>query len=406
MDADVSAIVAQLGEVTAADSQALEHICGTTAARLVEAGVEPPFELTTTDLAADPWLICAERYWGRRLRTHPGVETAALCARWLGTRTAGLTPHQRAAISESWALSFAFATRDTVESHHDLTAAVDSIVRQFAGSSPEVCAFAAMYHASKLRTNYWFDELHLFLESSPLISVAGEQPHGALFTALRAFAAYGSRRRTVEYAASLFGEAWAASPRSQQVMDVLLHALSAAPPFPGQGEQLRACAEEAVAAYPDDHTFRFRLATGQRQCARYAEAVDSLDAALRLLSTARLWDSPFRQQYLRDREVSLDLMRDRACAAVRQQAAERSDEESRQLRGRVQDPNMLIRLVGLVAVLTVTFMVFAAGIAETDPAASLRTRLGQEAALGVSLLLLTVIVTAAARFVGRHERLR
>ncbi|ABW12492.1 hypothetical protein Franean1_3080 [Parafrankia sp. EAN1pec] len=99
-------------------------------------------------------------------------------------------------------------------------------------------------------------------------------------------------------------------------------------------------------------------------------------------------------------------MWDSAHAGARQQEAESGGEEAQQLRSRVQDPSMVIRLVGVVAVLTVTFMVFVAGIAETDPAASLRTRLGQEPALGVSLLLLVVIVTAAARFVGRHERLR
>lgn len=379
----------------AAGARELERVCEEVAAELVAAGVEPSFRIESVDWAGGATLICAERYWGRRLRTHPSVETAALCAQWLATHTVGLTPHQQAAIGESWSLGFGFATRDTVESRHELTTAFGGIVDQFAGSSPEICAFAALHHAAKLRANYWFDELDLFLESSPLASAIGEQPHGALFTALRAFAAYGSRRRTVEYASSLFDEAWAASPRSQQVMDVLLHALSAAPPFPGQGEQLRARAEEAVAAYPDDHTFRFRLATGQRQCARFAEAVASLDAALRLLSAARLWDSPFRQQYLRDREVSFELMRGYARTAARQRDVESRDEDVQQARDLVQDPSTMIRLVGLVAVLAVAIMVFAAGVADIDPAASVRTRLGQEAALGASLLLLTLMVTIA-----------
>lgn len=169
---------------------------------------------------------------------------------------------------------------------------------------------------------------------------------------------------------------------------------------------MRARAEDAVAAYPDDHTFRFRLATGQRRCARFAEAVDSLDAALRLLSAARLWDSPFRQQYLRDREVSLDLMRGYARTATRQQDAESRDEDIQQVRDRLQDPSMMIRLVGLVAALAVAITVFAAGVAETDPTASVRTRLGQEVALGASLLLLALMVTTATRFVGRHEKPR
>ncbi|SBW27975.1 hypothetical protein FDG2_5487 [Candidatus Protofrankia californiensis] len=404
MDADVAAILAPLKEVTAADLQALDRVCETTAASLVAAGVEPPFQVTSADLAGDPWLICAERYWGHRLRALPTIETAARCARWLGTHATGLTADQRAAISESWALRFAYTTRDTVESHHDLTAAVGSIVSQYAETSPDVCIFAALFHAGVLRANYWFDELHLFLESSPLTAAAGGQPHRALFTALRAFAAYGSRRRTVEYAANLCTEAWAASPRSHQVMDVLLHALSVAPPFPGQGEQLRARAEEAVAAYPDDHTFRFRLATGQRRCARYAEAADSLDTALQLLSAAREWDSPFRPQYLRDREMTLDLMRQDTHAAVPRQETDSWDMDAQRLRRRALDPTAAIRLVGLVAVLAIAVLVFTGGMADAGQV-SLRIRLGQEAALGGSLLLLALIVNVTTRLVvGRRGR--
>ncbi|GAB3579748.1 hypothetical protein GCM10027445_48900 [Amycolatopsis endophytica] len=42
-------------------------------------------------------------------------------------------------------------------------------------------------------------------------------------------------------------------------------------------------AEEAAAAFPDNHIFRFRLAAGRRLRHRYGQALDGIDAAPRLL---------------------------------------------------------------------------------------------------------------------------
>lgn len=99
-------------------------------------------------------------------------------------------------------------------------------------------------------------------------------------------------------------------------------------------------------------------------------------------------------------------MRGYARTAARQRDVESRDEDVQQARDLVQDPSTMIRLVGLVAVLAVAITVFAAGVADIDPAASVRTRLGQEAALGASFLVLTLMATIATWFIERHEKQR
>ncbi|GAB3668387.1 hypothetical protein GCM10027589_34820 [Actinocorallia lasiicapitis] len=141
-------------------------------------------------------------------------------------------------------------------------------------------AFAALYHAGKLRGNFAFDELRVFLESSLLALSAGRHLDSALFTALRAFAAFGSPSMTVDHAVSLLDSAWNSPDRTRHVIDVCLNALGAAHPFPDKGVLLRDRAAEAVELFPSDHLFRFRLAVGQRLC-------DDPDAAL--LSIAGTW---------------------------------------------------------------------------------------------------------------------
>ncbi|THJ24985.1 hypothetical protein, partial [Candidatus Frankia alpina] len=278
---DIDSIVGRLVQVTAADSRELDRVCEAVASALVDDGVEPPFQIRSADFTADPWLVCADRYWRLRLLAEPTVSVAARCARWLEEHSGQAGPAERRTITETWALGYAFIARDTVESREELTDVVEPI-REQVGGSPTVFSFAALYHAGKLRANFWFDELRWFLESSPLTLAAAGQGGDPLFVALRAFAACGSRTVTIGEATNLLTQAWTAQPRSRHVVDVCLHALWASP-HRDHVEQLRRWAEEAVTEYPHDHTFHFRLAAGRRRCGHHRDALDAIDGALRLL---------------------------------------------------------------------------------------------------------------------------
>ncbi|ORT46753.1 hypothetical protein [Frankia sp. KB5] len=394
MDTDIAAILTKLDQVDPTDPRDLRRVCDTAAAALAVAGVEPPFQVRAVDAVGDPRLICSRLYWGRRLLTEPTMEVAAQCARWLAAHTNDLTAQQRDAIVEAWSLGFADATRDTVDSRYDIAAATGRLADQPA----DVRSFVVLYHAAKLRANYWFDELDLFLESSPLIATGRDQTHGPLLAALRAFAAFGSRRRTVEYATGLFTQAWDAAPRSRQVVDVCLDGLRVAPPFEGRGEFLRRHAAEAATTYPDDHKIRYCLAQGQRMCGLLPEALDTIGTAIRLLSAAGEWDSAARPRYLQEHDFICDLRRQSREDAAQQAGADEDRAAVRQLQRRLRDPSALMGMVVLVVVLDVVLVILA-GRSSAAGAPDLRARLGMQAALGGSLLLLVAFVSAMARLI-------
>ncbi|MCF1512781.1 hypothetical protein, partial [Streptomyces glomeratus] len=141
-----------------------------------------------------------------------------------------------------------------------------------------------LYHAGKLRANFAFDDLNTVLTTSALATAASPHRDEPVVLALRSFAAFGSRALTTEHARGLLDRAWTAPHRSRHVVDVCLNGLAFSVPFDGQGELLRRLAQEAVETHPDDHMFRFRLATAHHLCADHDEALSHIDAALALLA--------------------------------------------------------------------------------------------------------------------------
>ncbi|MCM3922798.1 hypothetical protein ND748_14150 [Frankia sp. AiPs1] len=398
---DVASINARLGQAASTDSRELDRVCEDLAAELVDADLEPPFQIPSADFVTDAWLICADRYWRRRFLREPTVEIAARCARWLYDHT---EPPIRPDIIDKWSLGYAFITKDTVESRHDLTLATGRIVEASQGSA-DICYFATLYHAGKLRANFWFDELHQFLESALLAVAAGRHRGDPLYTALRAFAAFGSRTITTSHALDLLGAAWNALPRSRAVVDVCLGALAAAPRFPDRGEQLHRHATDAVAEYPDDHLFRFRLASGQRMCGDYADALDTIDTALRLLPAigTRISHDRLQEQYLRERDViekGLDLAELSASQQTRWHA---QDAANRDLRRTLQ--TSAIRAVELVTVFTAA-VAFAVGSLPITLTGNLtfRDRALLLTILGAGLLLFAFVIIAGTWIItGRHQ---
>ncbi|WP_326599927.1 hypothetical protein [Streptomyces sp. NBC_01803] len=302
-----NSIIAPLSRVATADSRELDRVCEEVAVSLRAAGTEPPYQLTSANFASDPFLICADRYWRLRFLDRPTVRTAAECARWLQAHgpgredTIGQTHYTE--IEEKWALGYAFITRDSEESPAEIADACGDIV-----GSADTAYFAALYHAGKLRANFRFDELHGFLESSLLALAAGPHRDGPLFTALRAFAACGSRRLTAEHAADLLDHAWFSPQRTPHTVDICLNALAAAAPFPAQGELLRDRAREAATQWPENHIFVFRLATGLHMCQEHDAALEAVDLALALLPAmgSRGSHKQLQEQYLARRELILE----------------------------------------------------------------------------------------------------
>jgi hypothetical protein len=398
---DVASINTRLGQATSADSRELDRVCEDVASELIDANIEPPFRVPSTDFVTDPWLICADRYWRRRFLREPTVEVAARCARWLYDHT---DPPIRPDIIEKWSLGYAFITKDTVESRHDLTLATGRIVETFQGST-DICDFATLYHAGKLRANFWFDELHRFLESSLLAVAAGHHRDDPLFTGLRAFAAFGTRTITTSHALDLLDTAWSAVPRSRAVVDVCLNALWAAPPFPGQGEQLRQRATDAVAEYPDDHLFRFRLASGQRMCGDYTDALATIDTALRLLPAvgARISHKLLQEQYLRERDMIQEGLQRAAWTSEQQTRWHDQDTANRDLRRTLQ--TSAIRAMELVTVFTaaIAFAVGSLQITLTG-AVGFRDRALLLTILGAGLLLFALLIIVGTWVItGRHQ---
>lgn len=271
-----SVVEAALTALTGQATRDLDRECDRWARACVDAGTVPLFTIESADFDTDPFLICADRYWNLRLAEQPTLHTAAECAAWLA---AHVIARSRAAVLEKWALGYGFITRGSVESSREIA---DTTADVLSGHDSDCSRafFATLYHAGKLRANLRFDELHQFLESSPLAMAAGSHRDSPLFTALRAFAAFGSRQITERHARSLFDRAWQAEGRTRATVDVALNGLAVSVPFDAQGELLRTHAAEALAAHPGDFMFYDRLATGQFLCGDHDAALESIDAAL------------------------------------------------------------------------------------------------------------------------------
>lgn len=400
---DETLIVAELRQAVRAESRELDRICEDIATTLLRDGQEPPFELQTADFTADPLLICADRYWRLRFLDRPTVTTAAECAQWLIEHAVG---EHRVEIEQKWSPGYAFITKDNVESRTDLVEATGQILHRYQGSE-DICNFAAIYHAAKLRANFWFDELNQFLESSLLAVAAGAHRQDPLFIALQSFAAFGSRAITTERAQQLLDQAWQSPDRSRQVVDVCLNALSAAAPFDGHGDLLRERAQEAVNKYPTDDIFRFRLATGQRMCEQYATALDNIDAALRYLPAIgnRGSHKMLQEQYLHERSMIQEGLQRAAWTTQQQKRWEKQAAANQEIQQTVQ--NSTIRAIELVTIFTAA-IAFAVGSLQVTLSGTLAVgdRVWLLVTLGIGLVTFALLIIGGTWLITRPRRPR
>jgi hypothetical protein len=396
---DSTTVLAQLSQA-GSDSRQLDRICIQVAAALVEDGVEPDFDVASADFEKNPFLICADRFWQRRLIDNPSISTAAACARWMDKHVAELA---RPEIEQRWALGNAFVTRDSVESRTEVADATAKILADRA--LPESAAyFAAMYHAGKLRANRMFDELRSFLESSPLAAAAGSLRNDAAFVAMLAFASFGSRAMSNAYAAELLEQAWNASGRTRQVTDVCLAAIAEAVPFDAQGEMLVEHSAQAVAAYPTDHLFWYRLASGLHLCQRPDEALRAIDDALRLLPAigARISHQVLQQQYLTKREAILEGRLRSLWAAEQQRRWDEQEEANTAIREIAR--SSAVRAVELVAIFTAA-IAFAVGSLQVtlNGTLALHDRIWLLITLGAGLAVFALLTIGGTWYITRRE---
>ncbi|WP_405166142.1 hypothetical protein OG203_14305 [Nocardia sp. NBC_01499] len=388
-----------LAALAASGSRQLDRDCDRYARRYIDEGVEPQFEIRSTDFGGDPYFICADRYWNHRLTDEPTLHIAVECAGWLREHVAAGC---RDAIREKWALGYAFITRSSVESLDEVADATRDIV----ANDDRDCSrayFATLYHADKLAANFQFDELHQFLESSPLSMAAGTHRAAPLFIALQAFAAFGSRRITEEYARSLFDRAWHAPDRTHATIDVALNGLAVGVPFDAQGELLRTHAAEAVAAYPENHIFHYRLATGQYLCAAYDAALDSIDAALRLLPAIgwRVSHELLQGQYLTKREAILNGRTEAHRAAADRERVQHHEHTIAGMADTVR--NSMLRTVEVVSVFA-AIIAFAVGSLNVSLNGNLHLseRLWIVTLLGAGLLLFALLIVGGSWLIARR----
>ncbi|MQY29485.1 hypothetical protein [Nocardia aurantia] len=408
---DHASVERALAALAVSGSRKLDSDCDRLARGYVAEGVEPQFTVPSADFATDPYLICADRYWNLRFRDSPSLYTAVDCAGWL---TEHVAADHAEAVREKWAMGYAFITRDTVDSAGEIADATADIIA--ADRTGERAYFATLYHAGKLRADYAFDELAQFLESSPLsVSISHSYWDKPLFVALRALAAFGSRRITAEHARSLFETAWQAPGRTREAVDVALNGVAISVEFAGRGELLRTHAAEAVALYPDDHIFAYRLAIGQRLCGDYDAALDSIGAALRKLPRVgwRVSYDLLQQQYRLEEQMityerisarHADEMRTAAAQHGREVAAltERYRAELRELADSTQrNQYRSIEMVALFAAM-IAFAVGSLNVTLSG-ALSLPGRVGLIAELGGGLLLFSVTILAGVWWITRRR---
>src|SRR5215203_4291832 len=92
-------LMLQLAQARTADSRERDRICDEAASTLLAAGELPDFEVRTADLDADPYFLCADRYWRSRFQGQPTVSMALECARWMTTH---VTEESWGAVAEQW----------------------------------------------------------------------------------------------------------------------------------------------------------------------------------------------------------------------------------------------------------------------------------------------------------------
>lgn len=386
------------------DTRQLERICLQVALEMIDDGTQPDFAVTSDDFAADPHLICADRYWQQRLVREPTIATAAACAHWIEKHVV-LTA--RPEIEHRWALGNAFVNRDTVESHAELAEATAELLADPA-TTATTAFFTALYHAGKHRANRTFDELRLFLDGSPLLDAAGTRRNDAALVALRSLAAFGSRAMTVEHATDLLERAWADPDRTRQVTDLCLQAISDSVPFDEQGAVLVKHATEAVAAFPADHMFRYRLASGLHLSGHPDAALAAIDDAIALLPAigGRISHELLQQQYLTKREAILDGRLRARWAAEQQQRWEAQEHANAAIRETVQSST--VRAVELVAIFTAA-IAFAVGSLQVtlNGTLKLHDRMWLLTGLGGGLALFALLTIGGTWLItGRRHRRR
>ncbi|MFE3541566.1 hypothetical protein ACFXK0_01170 [Nocardia sp. NPDC059177] len=394
---DHALIEASLGELTAANSRELERKCEQIALSYIAQLVEPQFDVDSADFARDPRLICADRYWNLRFQAAPTLATAVDCAGWMAEHVVAAVQDP---IREKWAMGYAFITRNSVESAAEIADATADVVAAD-DSACNKAYFAALYHAGKLRANFFYDELEIFLAASPLALAAGPHRESVLFTALRAFAAFGSRTTVHQHGCALLDQMWNSAERTFAATDVVLNGLAAGKDFDGRAQLLRDRSAEAVAAYPGRDILHFRLATGRWMCGEYDAAMADIDEALRLLPAIgwRVSHELLQGQYLARRDAI-----EAARAADRQARIDRdrvqsTEREVDRLAGEVR--GTVLRAVELVTVFAAV-IAFAVGSLNVslNGNITLADRIWIVVTQGVGLLLFAFLILGGSWFIA------
>jgi hypothetical protein len=395
---DHAVVESALATLARTASRELDRDCTRYAERYFGADVEPQFDVVTDDFAADPYLICADRYWNLRFTREPALTTAVNCAGWLNEHVAqGI----REAVSEKWAMGYAFITRSSVESAGEIADATRDVLEGHDQDGSRAL-FATLYHGGKLRANLRCDELDQFLKSSPLAIAAGVRRNSPLFLALQAFAAFGSRSLTDRYAIEQFEHAWQGAGRSRETIDVALNGLAIATPFDAQGPLLRSRAAEAVKAYPTDHMFHFRLAFGEYLCGDYDSALTDIDSALDLLPAIGWRGSHdlLLEQYTSQRAAIVNARAAAARDTARQARLDRHEQQLADMAGSVRQS--VLRAVELVTIFAAV-IAFAVGSLQVTLNGSLRVadRAWLIAELGAGLLIFALVIVGGTWLISR-----
>ncbi|MGW0819204.1 hypothetical protein ACWD00_39420 [Streptomyces viridiviolaceus] len=391
-------IRARLAAAVGADAADLGRIAEEAALRLHRSGQEPDFEVRSADFATDPFFVCADRYWRQRFADRPSSDTALACARWIAAHTAAGC---RSAVREQWALGNGFINRSHLETREQLDEAARGMAE--VPGAADLALTMLLYHAGKLRANFAFDDLNAVLTTSALAAAAGPHRDEPVVLALRSFAAFGSRVLTAEHARELLDRAWTAPHRSRHVVDVCLNGLAFSVPFDGQGDLLRRLAQEAVDSHPDDHMFRFRLATAHHLCADHDEALAHVDAALAMLARQGTFSRELLlEQYLVKRD---------AVQEARLRAAREAEHEARWRRQDAANADLeqamhrsSVRAVELVAVFT-SAIAFAVGSLQITLSGTLklRERLWLLTALGAGLAVFALLIIGGTWLITRRR---
>jgi len=419
---DHEAVVRVLRALQKSGKSRIDRECDVLAHGYIAENVEPQFTVRSAEFDSDPWFILADRYWNLRLTKEPTLQIAVLCAGWLNEH---VEAEYREAVREKWTMGYGFITRGTVESTEEIEAAAPDIIASDPDGSHAY--FAVLYHAAKLRADRSFDELLDFLKQSRLSdSIKKAYWDKTLFIALQAYGALGSEQTSVAYARRLADKAWNSPHRTRETIDVVLNGLTVGGDFDGRGELLRTRAAEAVAAFPDDHIFLFRLATGRRLCGDYDVALDSIRQAITKLPKSgwRISHELLQEQYMAEERL---IISEQTIARQMHSAREAQERYTWQLTGIIeqhkQDMAALIssheqqmkgladsarrghvRSIEMIAlfVATIAFAVGTLNISLNGTLA-LVARLWMIAELGGGLLLFAFVIVGGTWVITRRE---